>query len=98
MASEHSSRKAVGQALKRFVGLQTLDELQQFTAYLEHCYLTPGTPGTPGTAAHPNLPSVVGDMSSGQLVRMKKRCADVLGNSAFYDRDLRQLCLLIARR
>ncbi len=29
---------------------------------------------------------------------MKKRCVDVLGSSGVYDRDLRQLCLLIARR
>jgi hypothetical protein len=29
---------------------------------------------------------------------MKKRCADVLASSGSYDRDLRQLCLLIARR
>ncbi|MGY2996393.1 hypothetical protein ACVWWD_005200 [Mesorhizobium sp. URHB0026] len=29
---------------------------------------------------------------------MKKRCDDVLSSEGTYDRDLRQLCLLIARR
>ncbi|RUX51249.1 MAG: hypothetical protein EOS58_24805 [Mesorhizobium sp.] len=57
----------------------------------------PGAPGAtpPGT---PNLASVVAEMSSGQLARMKKRCVDVLSSEGTYDRDLRQLCLMIARR
>ncbi len=37
-------------------------------------------------------------MTDTQVARMKKRCADVLSVSGVYDRDLRQLCLLIARR
>ncbi|TIM60890.1 MAG: hypothetical protein E5Y58_33500, partial [Mesorhizobium sp.] len=55
---------------------------------------TPGTPGTPGTLGV----SLVAQMSSSQLIRMKKRCVDVLGSGGTYDRDLRELCLLIARR
>ena len=47
---------------------------------------------------HQNLLGVVADMSDSQVARMKKRCVDVLGSSGVYDRDLRQLCLLIARR
>ncbi|MER9226521.1 MULTISPECIES: hypothetical protein [unclassified Mesorhizobium] len=47
-------------------------------------------PGTP--------PSVVAQLSSSQLIRMKKRCADVLSSEGTYDSDLRQLCMLIARR
>ncbi|WP_280944206.1 hypothetical protein [Mesorhizobium sp. WSM2561] len=42
--------------------------------------------------------SLVAQMSSSQLIRMKKRCVDVLGSGGTYDRDLRELCLLIARR
>jgi len=37
-------------------------------------------------------------MSTVQVTQMKKRCVDVISSSATYDRDLRQLCLLIARR
>jgi hypothetical protein len=37
-------------------------------------------------------------MSDSQIARFKKRCADVLGSEGSYDRDLRQLCLLIASR
>jgi hypothetical protein len=37
-------------------------------------------------------------MSDSQVARMKKRCVDVLNSSGSYDRDLRQLCLMIARR
>jgi hypothetical protein len=37
-------------------------------------------------------------MSSSQLTRMKKRCIDVLSSEGTYDRDLRQLCLMISRR
>jgi hypothetical protein len=48
--------------------------------------------------ANSRLPSVVAQISESQVARMKKRCADVLASSGSYDRDLRQLCLLIARR
>jgi hypothetical protein len=37
-------------------------------------------------------------MSDSQVARMKKRCVDVLNSEGTNDRDLRQLCLLIARR
>jgi hypothetical protein len=37
-------------------------------------------------------------MSDTQIARYKKRCADVLSSGGSYDRDLRQLCLLISRR
>jgi hypothetical protein len=57
----------------------------------------PGTPGAPGTPGTPGV-SVVAQMSSSQLLRMKKRCVDVLGSGGTYDRDLRELCMLIARR
>ena len=53
-----------------------------------------GTPGVPSAT----LPGVVASMSSSQITRMKKRCADVLSSSGTYDRDLRELCLLISRR
>ncbi|UDL89541.1 hypothetical protein LGH82_31565 [Mesorhizobium sp. PAMC28654] len=56
----------------------------------------PGTPSAPGTPGR--LTTVVAQMSDSQVARMKKRCADVLSDSGVYDRDLRQLCLLIARR
>ncbi|WP_245429246.1 hypothetical protein [Mesorhizobium sp. WSM3860] len=57
----------------------------------------PGTVGAtpPGTT---NLSSVVAQMSSSQLSRMKKRCVDVLSSEGTYDRDLRALCLMISRR
>jgi hypothetical protein len=58
----------------------------------------PAAPGTLGVPGNPSLPGVVVDMSSSQLARMKKRCADVLASESVYDRDLRQLCLLVARR
>jgi hypothetical protein len=48
--------------------------------------------------SNPNLSSKVVEMSDSQVARMKKRCVDVLRSSASYDQDLRQLCLLIARR
>lgn len=44
------------------------------------------------------LVSAAADISGAQLTRMKKRCVDVLNSQDSYDRDLRQLCLLIARR
>ena len=59
---------------------------------------TAGTLGTPGATGTTGLPGVVADMSSSQITRMKKRCADVLSSSGTYDRDLRELCLLISRR
>jgi hypothetical protein len=37
-------------------------------------------------------------MSASQLAKMKKRCASVLSGQGTYDRDLKQLCLLLARR
>ncbi|MER9585488.1 hypothetical protein [Mesorhizobium sp. M0276] len=55
-------------------------------------------PSNPSKASTVSPPSVVADMSGSQLTRMKKRCVDVLGSAGTYDRDLRQLCLLIARR
>ncbi|RUX02587.1 hypothetical protein EOA30_17795 [Mesorhizobium sp. M8A.F.Ca.ET.059.01.1.1] len=36
-------------------------------------------------------------VSNSKVARMKKRCADVLTSEGTYDRDLRQLCLLIGR-
>ncbi|KRB25643.1 hypothetical protein ASD99_28095 [Mesorhizobium sp. Root695] len=58
--------------------------------------------GVGGTnASNPSntsLPGVVADMSDSQVARMKQRCVDVLNSSGSYDRDLRQLCLLISRR
>ncbi|MER8430677.1 hypothetical protein [Mesorhizobium caraganae] len=58
----------------------------------------PGTLGTAATATTPAMPGVVASMSSSQLTRMKKRCIDVLSSEGTYDRDLRQLCLMISRR
>lgn len=49
-------------------------------------------------ATNPRVLNVVDDMSGAQLVRMKKRCADLLSSQDAYDRDLRQLCQLIAGR
>ncbi|WP_352582700.1 hypothetical protein [Mesorhizobium caraganae] len=42
--------------------------------------------------------TAINAMSSSQLARMKKRCASVLSGQGTYDRDLKQLCLLLARR
>ncbi|QND55593.1 hypothetical protein [Mesorhizobium huakuii] len=53
---------------------------------------------TPSSLSNSSLSGVVADMSDSQVARMKKRCADVLASSGSYDRDLRQLCLLISRR
>lgn len=61
----------------------------------------PSNPSNVGISPNPsqlNVPRAVAQMSSSQLRRMKKRCVDVLGSEGTYDRDLRQLCLLIARR
>ncbi|TJX50260.1 MAG: hypothetical protein E5W21_19220, partial [Mesorhizobium sp.] len=61
----------------------------------------PGNPSNLGISPNPsqlNVPGAVAQMSSSQLTRMKKRCVDVLGSEGTYDRDLRQLCLLISRR
>ncbi|WP_095203870.1 hypothetical protein [Mesorhizobium carmichaelinearum] len=57
-----------------------------------------GIGAKPSTLSNPSLSGVVADMSDSQVARMKKRCADVLASSGSYDRDLRQLCLLISRR
>ncbi len=56
------------------------------------------SPSNPSNPSKPKLTSVVADMSGSKLVRMKKRCVDVLSSQDTYDRDLRQLCLLIAGR
>lgn len=61
----------------------------------------PSNPSNVGISPNPsqlNVPRAVAQVSSSQLRRMKKRCVDVLGSEGTYDRDLRQLCLLIARR
>ncbi|ESY86435.1 hypothetical protein X739_13885 [Mesorhizobium sp. LNHC220B00] len=58
----------------------------------------PSNASNPSNPNHPNVPGIVAQMSSSQVTRMKKRCVDVLSSEATYDRDLRQLCLLIARR
>ncbi|TIX34929.1 MAG: hypothetical protein E5V36_27765, partial [Mesorhizobium sp.] len=58
----------------------------------------PGSPSNPTNPNNPSLPQVVADMSGDKLARMKKRCVDVLSSEGTYDSDLRQLCLLIARR
>jgi len=58
----------------------------------------PTNTSSTGNPPNPGLSSAVANMSGSQLARMKKRCADVLGNSGGYDRDLRQLCLLVSRR
>ncbi|AZO61812.1 MAG: hypothetical protein EOQ55_15295 [Mesorhizobium sp.] len=55
-------------------------------------------PTNPPDPSNARMVSVVGDMSGAQLVRMKKRCVDVLSSQDTYDRDLRQLCQLIAHR
>ena len=56
--------------------------------------------GTKSTSnpANPDLPRIVDDMSSAEITRFKKRCVDVIESEGVYDRDLRQLCLLISRR
>ncbi|MDG4883877.1 hypothetical protein [Mesorhizobium sp. WSM4884] len=42
--------------------------------------------------------TAVAQLSSTQLTRMKKRCAEVLSSAGTYDSDLRALCLMISRR
>ncbi|ESZ58779.1 hypothetical protein [Mesorhizobium sp. L103C120A0] len=37
-------------------------------------------------------------MSAGQIAKMKKRCASVLSGKGTYDRDLKELCRILARR
>jgi len=59
---------------------------------------SPSNPSNLGNPTQSSLPGVVAQMSSSQVARMKKRCVDVLSSEGSYDRDLRQLCLLIARR
>lgn len=58
----------------------------------------PSSPSNPSNPTGPKVASAVANMSGGKLARMKKRCVDVLGSQETYDRDLRQLCLLIAGR
>ncbi|TJU92351.1 MAG: hypothetical protein E5Y12_29665 [Mesorhizobium sp.] len=58
----------------------------------------PSNPSNRLNLSRTSLPGVVAQMSDPQVMRMKKRCVDVLGSEGAYDRDLRQLCLLIARR
>ncbi|UCI34222.1 hypothetical protein [Mesorhizobium sp. B4-1-4] len=58
----------------------------------------PSSLSNPTNPSQTSLSGTVAQMSNSQVVRMKKRCVDVLSNEGAYDRDLRQLCLLIARR
>lgn len=65
-----------------------------------------GVGGTVTSPRDPNQPAIatpaavaaLSAMSPGQIARMKKRCASVLSGQGTYDRDLKQLCLLLARR
>jgi hypothetical protein len=36
-------------------------------------------------------------MSSGRIMKLKRRCADILSTSSGYDRDLRDLCMLLRK-
>ncbi|MER9758510.1 hypothetical protein [Mesorhizobium sp. M0138] len=62
-----------------------------------------GTNGTtvgtesPDNPTNTDLPRIVDAMSSAEITRFKKRCIDVIESRGVYDRDLRQLCLLIWR-
>ncbi|MEP6565117.1 MAG: hypothetical protein ABJB10_08250, partial [Mesorhizobium sp.] len=58
---------------------------------------SPRSPNQPAIATPPAVAALAA-MSSGQIARMKKRCASVLSGQGTYDRDLKQLCLLLARR
>lgn len=58
----------------------------------------PSSLSNPTNLSQTSLSGTVAQMSNSQVARMKKRCVDVLSNEGAYDRDLRQLCLLIARR
>ncbi|TGP57428.1 hypothetical protein EN873_04960 [bacterium M00.F.Ca.ET.230.01.1.1] len=55
-------------------------------------------PSTSQTTTNPRTANIVAGISGEKLVRMKKRCVDVLSSQDAYDRDLRQLCQLIAGR
>lgn len=57
------------------------------------------TPSSPRAPTNPptNVAAVVADMSDTQVLKMKKRCVDILRSSS-YDSDLRALCKLISRR
>ncbi|WFP61874.1 MULTISPECIES: hypothetical protein [unclassified Mesorhizobium] len=55
-------------------------------------------PSTPGASVTPRARTAVAQLSSTQLTRMKKRCAEVLSSAGTYDSDLRALCLMISRR
>ena len=41
------------------------------------------------------LPSVVADMSAGEMRQMRRRCVEIGANAAAYDRDLVALCRMI---
>ena len=58
---------------------------------------SPRNPNQPAIATPPAV-AALNAMSPGQIARMKKRCASVLSGQGTYDRDLKQLCLLLARR
>ncbi|WP_244604415.1 MULTISPECIES: hypothetical protein [Mesorhizobium] len=66
--------------------------------------INPSNPSNPSNLSNPpnpcslGLPGIVAQMSDSKVARMKKRCVDVLSSEGTYDRDLRQLCLLITRR
>lgn len=59
-----------------------------------------GVPGTSGTSVTtgPTPSAALAQMTGNKLMRMKKRCADVLSSEGTYDKDLRTLCLMISRR
>jgi hypothetical protein len=54
----------------------------------------PTTPGAPGVS-NPGLRDVVAAMSNKELLRTKKRCAQVLGSGMQLDADLVALCKLV---
>lgn len=58
---------------------------------------SPRDPNQPAIATPPAV-AALSAMSKSQIARMKKRCASVLSGQGTYDRDLKQLCLLLARR
>ncbi|WP_146770362.1 hypothetical protein [Mesorhizobium hawassense] len=61
---------------------------------------TSGVPVTPGTSVTtgPKPSAALAQMTGNKLMRMKKRCVDVLSSEGTYDADLRALCLMISRR
>ncbi|MES0051715.1 MULTISPECIES: hypothetical protein [unclassified Mesorhizobium] len=52
---------------------------------------------SPDNPTNTDLTRIVDAMSSAEITRFKKRCIDVIESRGAYDRDLRQLCLLIWR-